>query len=207
MNGEGPRARLERAIRADGELDAAAAARRFTERAAAEGLVDVAYATTPSPLGDLLLAATPRGLARVAYLEGADRDLVLADLAQHLSPRVLDAPSRLDEARRQLDAYFDRRRLEFTVPLDLSLAGPFAALVLDRTAAIPFGHVSTYGAVAADIGHARAARAVGNALGANPIPIVVPCHRVLRSGGGLGGYTGGTHRKEHLLALERALGS
>jgi methylated-DNA-[protein]-cysteine S-methyltransferase len=195
---------VTRATRVDGgDLDPGPAVRRFAERASAEGLVDVVYATVSSPLGDLLVAATPRGIVRLAYLEDGDRDSILADLARRVSPRVLDAPARLDHERRQLEDYFGGRRYGFDVAVDLSLAGPFAARVLDRTATIPYGGVSTYGEVAADIGHQRAARAVGNALGSNPIPIVVPCHRVVRSGGGMGGYTGGLHRKEHLLALER----
>ena len=196
------KAHLERATAHGGAVDPARALRRLAERADEERLLDVAYTTLPSPLGDLLVARTARGLVRIAYLEGGDRDLVLADLAGRLSPRVLEAPGRLDDERRELEEYFSGSRHEFGVELDMSLAGPFAARVLERTAAIPFGGVSTYGEVAADIGHARAARAVGNALGSNPIPIVVPCHRVLRTGGGMGGYTGGVHRKQRLLAIE-----
>jgi methylated-DNA-[protein]-cysteine S-methyltransferase len=195
---------LERATALNGTVDAGSAVRRFAERAAEADLVDVAYATVASPLGDLLVAATDSGLVRLAYLEDGDRDAILGDLAARLSPRVLEAPARLDDVRRQLEGYFEgRRRREFELAVDLALAGPFAERVLARTAAIPFGRISTYSEVAADIGHLRAARAVGNALGSNPIPVVVPCHRVVRSGGGLGGYTGGTHRKELLLAIER----
>ena len=193
---------LERATAPGATVDPVRALRRLAERADEERLLDVAYTTVPSPLGDLLVARTGRGLVRIAYLEGGDRDLVLADLAGRLSPRVLEAPGRLDDERRELEDYFAGSRREFGVELDLSLAGPFAARVLDRTAAITFGGMSTYGEVAADIGHGRAARAVGNALGSNPIPIVVPCHRVVRSGGGMGGYTGGVHRKQRLLAIE-----
>ena len=196
------KAHLERATAHGGAVDPARALRRLAERADEERLLDVAYTTLPSPLGDLLVARTARGLVRIAYLEGGDRDLVLADLAGRLSPRVLEAPGRLDDERRELEEYFSGSRHEFGVELDMSLAGPFAARVLERTAAIPFGGVSTYGEVAADIGHGRAARAVGNALGSNPIPIIVPCHRVLRTGGGMGGYTGGVHRKQRLLAIE-----
>ena len=195
---------VERASRLDGTVDAGAAVRRFAERAAAEDLLDVAFATADSPLGELLVAATSRGVVRVAYIdEHLGREEVLDNLATRLSPRVLEAPSRLDDARQQLDDYFGGRRAGFDLPVDLSLVAPFTDRVLTRTAAIPPGHVLTYGALAAAIGHARAARAVGNALGSNPIPIVVPCHRVVRSGGALGGYTGGTHRKQHLLDLER----
>ena len=198
------REEIERASRLGGGADAARALRRFSERAVEEDLVDVAYASTDSPLGELLLAVTAQGVVRVAYIdENVGRDEVLEDLARRVSPRVLEAPSRLHEARRQLEDYFGGRRPAFDLPVDLSLVAPFTDRVLTRTAAIPPGQVLTYGEVAAEIGHARAARAVGNALGSNPIPIVVPCHRVVRSGGGLGGYTGGTHRKEHLLDLER----
>ena len=196
--------RIERASGLDGKANPGAALRRFADRAQEEGLLDVAYAMADSPLGELLVAATDRGVVRVAYIdEHVGREEVLEDLARRVSPRVLEAPARLDDARRQLDDYFGGRRAEFDLPVDLSLVAPFTDRVLTRTAAIPPGQVLTYGALAAEIGHARAARAVGNALGSNPIPIVVPCHRVVRSGGGLGGYTGGTHRKEHLLRLER----
>ncbi len=195
--------RIERASGLDGKAHPGAALRRFADRAQEEGLLDVAYATADSPLGELLLAATDRGVVRVAYIdEHVGREDVLNDLAARLSPRVLEAPARLDDARRQLEDYFDGRRGGFDLAVDLSLVAPFTDRVLTRTAAIPPGQVLTYGALAAEIGHARAARAVGNALGSNPIPIVVPCHRVVRSGGGLGGYTGGIHRKEHLLDLE-----
>ena len=204
MSDHDPKAMLMRATLTGGPaLDPAEAVRRFVDRAGEEGLLDVAYAIVPSPLGDLLLARTPRGLVRLAYLEDADADAILADLARRLSPRVLEAPVRLDGERARLESYFEGRSRELDIPVDLSLAGAFAARVLARTAAIPFGRLSTYGEVAADVGHPRAARAVGNALGANPIPIVVPCHRVVRRGGALGGYTGGLHRKERLLAIER----
>ena len=195
--------RIERASGLDGKANPGAALRRFADRAQEEGLLDVAYAMADSPLGELLVAATDRGVVRVAYIdEHVGREEVLEDLARRVSPRVLEAPARLDDARRQLDDYFGGRRAEFDLPVDLSLVAPFTDRVLTRTAAIPPGQVLTYGEVATEIGHERAARAVGNALGSNPIPIVVPCHRVVRSGGGLGGYTGGVHRKKHLLGLE-----
>jgi methylated-DNA-[protein]-cysteine S-methyltransferase len=197
------RRRVTRATEPNDSTDLRRALERFAERAAEERLLDVVYATLPSPLGDLLVAATPRGVVRLAYLEGLDPDSVLHDLATRVSPRVVEAPARLDEERRQLEAYFERRLPGFDLPVDLSLVGPFASKVLKRTADIPFGDVSTYGTVAGEIGHARAARAVGNALGSNPIPIVVPCHRVLHADGGLGGYTGGLHRKRLLLSIER----
>ena len=172
-----------------------------TERAEREGLVDVAYATVDSPMGELLLAATPTGLARVAYPVNG-HDAVLADLARRLSPRVLEAPARPEQARRELDEYFEGRRQEFELPLDLSLTRGFSRRVLDATAAIGFGEQLTYRDVARAAGSERAVRAAGNALGANPVPVVVPCHRVLRSGGGLGGYTGGLENKRFLLGLE-----
>ena len=173
------------------------------ERARAEGLVDVAYAVEPSPLGDLLLAVTERGLVKVSFLAIYPEDDALGQLAAGVSPRVLEDPAALDEARRQLDEYFAGRRREFELPLDWSLVHGFGRLVLDRTARIPYGQVATYGEVARDIGSPRAARATGNALGANPIPIVVPCHRVIRAGGVLGNYGGGAERKIRLLELER----
>lgn len=167
----------------------------------AAGVLDVAYATLDSPVGELLLAVTPRGLVRVSYLDGG-LDAALQSLAARISPRVLAAPGKLDHARRELDAYFAGRRRTFDLALDWQLASGFGRRVLQATAAIPFGAVSSYGAVAAAAGSPRAARAAGNALGANPLPIVVPCHRILHAGGGLGGYTGGVERKRVLLALE-----
>jgi methylated-DNA-[protein]-cysteine S-methyltransferase len=183
----------------------AASTERLAERAAAEGLLDVAYASMDSPLGPLLVAATPRGLARVAYLESRAPDEVLEDLAERLSPRVMEAPERLDEQRRELDDYFSGRRSEFDLPIDWSVLEGFTRKVLRETARIHFGDVRTYAEVAAGAGSPRAVRAAGNALGANPMPIVVPCHRVIRTGGALGGYTGGLERKEFLLRLEGAL--
>ena len=148
-----------------------------------------------------MLAATERGLVRVAYPDNSF-DAVLENLAAKISPRVLEAPARLDGARRELDEYFDGRRREFDLPLDWALARGFGLRVLEATARIGFGSVSTYREVAESAGSPRAVRAAGNALGANPMPVVVPCHRVLRSGGGLGGYTGGLEKKEFLLQLE-----
>jgi methylated-DNA-[protein]-cysteine S-methyltransferase len=168
----------------------------------AAGLVDVAYATLDAPVGTLLLAATDRGLVRIAYVNGAGVDVVLEDLARRVSPRVLSAPQRLDEGRRELEQYFAGRRKAFELPLDWTLTRGFGRRVLDATARIPFGSVSTYKQVAAEAGSPRGSRAAGNALGANPLPIVVPCHRVLHSTGGLGGYTGGLERKRLLLGIE-----
>jgi methylated-DNA-[protein]-cysteine S-methyltransferase len=170
--------------------------------AAAAGMLDVAYATTDSPLGPLLLAGTDRGLVRVAYLDFSDRDAVLQSLADRVSPRMLESPRRLDEPRRELDDYFGGRRRAFDLPLDWRLMSDFTRRILTATAAIPYGSVSTYGAVAREAGSPRGSRAAGNALGSNPIPIVIPCHRVLHAGGGIGGYTGGLERKRALLAIE-----
>jgi methylated-DNA-[protein]-cysteine S-methyltransferase len=171
--------------------------------AAASGLLDVAYAIHDSPLGTLLLAATPRGLVRIAYT-AAGVEAEIETLARALSPRVLSAPGRLDEARRELDQYFEGRRHQFDLELDRRLTRGFVRRVLDATARIPYGSVSTYGLVAAQAGSPRGSRAAGNALGANPLPIVVPCHRVVRTGGALGGYGGGPERKRILLEVEGA---
>jgi methylated-DNA-[protein]-cysteine S-methyltransferase len=177
---------------------------RVAARAAEEGLLDVAYGSVDSPLGRLTVAATPRGLVRVAY-PFREPEAVLEDLARRVSPRILEAPERLDEIRRELDEYFEGRRRDFDVPIDWSLTKGFGRGVLRATARIPFGEVGTYASVAKAAGSPRAVRAAGNALGANPMPIVVPCHRVLRTGGGFGGYTGGLERKEFLLRLEGRL--
>ena len=174
------------------------------DRAESEGLVDVAYSTVDSPLGPLVVASTTRGLVRVAYGEYRPEDEVLADLAERISPRVLEAPARLDPVRRELDEYFAGDRRGFDLPIDWSQLAGFTRAVLRETARIGFGETSTYAAVAEGAGSARAVRAAGNALGANPMPVVVPCHRVLRTGGALGGYTGGVERKEFLLRLEGA---
>ena len=172
------------------------------EAAAAAGLLDIAYATLDSPLGRLLLATTPQGLVRIAYLDYTDEDAVLEDLARKLSPRVLAAAWRLDEPRRELDQYFAGGRQDFDLPLDWRLTQGFARRVLEATAGIPYGATATYKQMASKAGNERASRAAGNALGSNPIPIVVPCHRILHSGGGLGGYTGGVDKKRLLLAVE-----
>jgi methylated-DNA-[protein]-cysteine S-methyltransferase len=171
--------------------------------AAAAGLLDIAYATLDSPAGRLLLAATPRGLVRLAYLDGGEQeDAVLEQLAHRISPRILDAPRRLDEPRRELEQYFESARDRFEIPIDWQLTRGFGRRVLEATSRIPFGSASTYKQVATEAGSPRGSRAAGNALGANPLPIVVPCHRVLHSTGGLGGYTGGLDRKRLLLAIE-----
>jgi methylated-DNA-[protein]-cysteine S-methyltransferase len=177
----------------------------IVERAEEEGLVDVAYASVDSPLGPLVVAATPKGLVRVSYSEFRGEDDVLEELARRVSPRVLEAPARVDRVRRELDEYFEGRRERFDTPIDWSYLAGFTREVLRATAKIPFGDVSTYAGVADAAGSPRAVRAAGNALGANPMPVVVPCHRVLRTGGALGGYTGGLERKEFLLRLEGRL--
>ncbi len=174
---------------------------RFRERAEAAHLIDVAMTTMDTPIGTLLLLATPRGLVRISF-ESEDRDEVLGDIAAHVSPRILEAPRRLDPARRELERYFGGTLHDFDLPIDWTLTGPFARRVLRRTARIPYGSVASYGDVAHDIGAPRGARAVGNALGSNPIPVVVPCHRVVRTGGAIGGYGGGLPRKRWLLDLE-----
>jgi methylated-DNA-[protein]-cysteine S-methyltransferase len=171
--------------------------------AAVAGLLDVAYATHDSAVGRLLLAATPDGLVRLAYLDdGEQEDAVLEQLAARVSPRILSAPRRLDEPRRELEQYFAGTRNRFEVPIDWQLTRGFGRRVLEAAVRIPFGSVSTYKQVADEAGSPRGSRAAGNALGANPLPIVVPCHRVLHSTGGLGGYTGGLERKRLLLAIE-----
>jgi methylated-DNA-[protein]-cysteine S-methyltransferase len=183
---------------------AAQAARAVSVRAAAEGLADVSYASADSPFGELLIAATKRGLVRLAFPE-EDLDSMLERLAHRISPRIVEAPASLDAVRRELDEYFSGGRRGFELALDWTLVGPFGRRVLRVTSEIPYGGVLSYAEVAADAGSPRGSRAAGNALGANPIPIVIPCHRVLRSGGALGGYGGGLDRKRWLLELEGAL--
>ena len=200
---------IERVLReAAGELPAGPSADVDTAlltRAADEGLLDVAYASVDSPLGPLTVASTPRGLVRVAYTEYRPQDEVVEELAARVSPRVLEAPARLDVVRRELDEYFDGRRTGFDVAIDWSVTRGFTRKVLSETARIAFGEVRSYADVASRAGSPRAVRAAGNALGANPMPVIVPCHRVVRTGGGLGGYTGGLERKEFLLRLEGTL--
>jgi methylated-DNA-[protein]-cysteine S-methyltransferase len=171
--------------------------------AEAEGLLDVAYTTIDSPVGALLLAATPHGLVRVAYAV-EDHDRVLDTLSHRISARVLRAPRRLDAAARELDEYFSGRRQVFDLPLDLSLSAGFRQLVQRHLPEIGYGQTRTYGQVAALVGNPRAVRAVGTACATNPLPVVVPCHRVLRADGAVGGYIGGTATKQALLQLEAA---
>jgi methylated-DNA-[protein]-cysteine S-methyltransferase len=195
---------LERALAAVASQETEPPLPDLSDAAAAAGLLDVAYATLDSPVGKILLATTERGLVRLAYLDdGQEEDSALSDLAARISPRVLDAPRRLDQPRRELDEYFAGRRRRFELPLDWQLTHGFGRRVLQATAQIPYGVVSTYKLVATEAGSPRGFRAAGNALGANPLPIIVPCHRVLHADGGLGGYTGGLERKRRLLAVER----
>ena len=188
--------------RCDDDVAAAErAARAFRERASHEDLIDIAYGWVDTPVGRLLVAATDAGLLRLGF-ESERVDVTLAELARKVSPRILEDERRMEKIRRQLGEYFEGRRKAFDMPLDRSLIRGFHRLVLDATERIPYGAVSTYREVAERAGNARASRAAGNALGSNPIPIVIPCHRVLRTGHGLGGYGGGLDRKQLLLELE-----
>ncbi|MEX5305138.1 methylated-DNA--[protein]-cysteine S-methyltransferase [Kocuria sp. CPCC 205258] len=177
--------------------------RRLEEGAARAGLLDVAYTTVSTPVGVLLLAATEEGLVRVAYAR-EDHEAVLQDLARRISPRVLHAPVRLAPAVRQLEEYFAGTRTGFDLPLDRSLSHGFRRLVQEHLPEIGYGRTESYGAVARSVGRPQAVRAVGTACATNPLPVVVPCHRVLRGDGGLGGYVGGLEAKAALLELETA---
>jgi len=185
------------------EVDAAALTKRLAAAADAEGLLDLAYCEIDSPVGALLAVATSGGLLKLGY-PNHPVDEQLEWLAAEVSPRLLEAPGRLglDDVRRELDEYFAGERRSFDVPLDWRLTSGFVNRVLRETARIPFGETRSYAEMAASAGSPRAFRAAGSALGANPIPIVVPCHRVLRSGGALGGYGGGLEVKRALLELE-----
>jgi methylated-DNA-[protein]-cysteine S-methyltransferase len=177
---------------------------RLAAAAQAEGILDVAYRTLDTPVGPLLVAATERGLVRVAY-PVQDHDAVLQDLADRISPRVLAAPARLDDVSRELDDYFAGRRHEFDLPLDWRLAAGFRATVLHHLATdVAYGRTASYAALAALAGNPKAVRAVGTACATNPLPVVVPCHRIVRSDGSLGNYAGGVEAKRTLLDLEAA---
>jgi methylated-DNA-[protein]-cysteine S-methyltransferase len=194
---------LERRLSHPGtpKLDPATVTAELASRADAAGLLDVAWATLDTPLGPIAVFVTPRGLVRVAY----DREnfgQVADEVAEQVSPRVLVAPQRTDVVREQLNDYFEARRRNFDLPIDWTLVRGFNQGVLKATADIPFGETASYGEVAAAAGSPRAARAAGNALAGNPIPIVVPCHRVIHADGGIGGYTGGLEHKRFLLRLE-----
>ena len=183
------------------ESELAALHDRLAEQAQADGLLDVAYRTLDTPVGTLLLAATETGLVRVAYsIEGHDQ--VLQSLATKISPRVLSAPRRLDAAAREIDEYFAGRRHRFGLPLDHRLSSGFRREVLAQLPSIGYGHTASYATVAAAVGHPKAFRAVGTACATNPLPIVVPCHRVVKSGGELGNYRGGPAAKRFLVELE-----
>jgi methylated-DNA-[protein]-cysteine S-methyltransferase len=185
-------------------VDEAANARlhaRLLVAAEADGLLDVAYRTLDTPVGRLLLAATEVGLVRVAY---DDPDTVLATLAERISPRILEAPRRLDDAARELDEYFAGTRRTFDLALDRRLSSGFRRDVLAHLPEIGYGTTASYAAVAALAGNPKAVRAVGSACATNPLPVVVPCHRVVRSDGTMGGYAGGPAAKATLLALEAA---
>ena len=201
--------KLERALRRGGRTrpaereSAAGAVERVSSRIASQGLADITYAPVDSPFGTLLAAATSKGLVRIAFPE-EDVDAVLDGLARRISPRIIQSPAAFDGVRRELDQYFDGSLRAFALPQDWSLMSAFGRKVLGATYEIPYGGVLSYGEVAAEAGSPRGSRAAGNALGSNPIPIVVPCHRVLRSGGNLGGYGGGLDRKRFLLELEGA---
>ena len=176
---------------------------RLERDAATDQLLDVAYRTVDSPVGTLLLAATTVGLVRVAY-DIEDHDAVLATLAGSVSPRVLRAPARLDAVARQLDEYFTKRRTDFEVPVDLRLAEGFRRSVIEHLRGIGYGRRESYAAVASAVGNPRAVRAVGTACANNPLPVVIPCHRVVRSDGSTGQYVGGPAAKSALLTLEAA---
>lgn len=176
---------------------------RLAASADAQHLLDIAYRTVDTPVGSLLLAATETGLVRVAY-QGEDHDAVLATLAERVSPRILHHPARLDTVARQLDEYFAGARHTFDVDLDWRLTSGFRATVLHHLADIAYGHTASYASVAQLAGRPKAVRAVGTACATNPLPVVVPCHRVVRSDGAMGGYLGGVAAKAALLQLEAA---
>lgn len=193
---------IETMLRAERDVTqpAASAAERFT-REAGPG-TDIAYSVVDSPIGELVVAATHTGVLRVGF---ENEPGILEGLAARVSPRILEYPARLSVARRELDEYFAGRRSHFTFPLDWTLIGGYRRKVLTVTADIPYGAVSTYQEISTRAGQPKGARATGQALGGNPIPVVIPCHRVLRTGGGMGGYAGGIERKEFLLRLEGAV--
>lgn len=176
---------------------------RLADQAQQTGILDVAYRTVDTPVGELLLAATERGLVRVAY-SIEDHDLVLQSIAGHVSPRILRAPARLDDVAREIDEYFTGGRRMFDLPLDMRLAHGFGRIVLDHLREIGYGTTASYGTIAAASGSPAAVRAVGSACARNPLPVVVPCHRVVRSDGAIGQYVGGTDAKRTLLDLEAA---
>lgn len=176
---------------------------RLAVAAQREGILDIAYRIIDSPVGPLLIAATELGLVRIAYASEC-HDIVLQKLADKISPRILRAPARLDTAARQLDEYFAGDRREFDLPLDWRLSAGFRSTVLHHLPEITYGHTASYAAVARLAGNPRAVRAVGSACATNPLPVIVPCHRVIRSDGTMGAYLGGVEAKRILLTLEAA---
>ena len=175
--------------------------RRFVQVAEHRRLVDLAFDVVASPIGNLILTCTYKGVARIDFGEGRE-DQVLDRIAEELSPRLMRVPARTDQARRELDEYFSGSRRRFEVPVDLSSVQGFRRKILAAAKKIPYGRTASYTQMAAAAGNPRAVRAAGTALGKNPVPIIVPCHRVLRSDGTLGGYGGGLPKKELLLELE-----
>ncbi|HEX2703433.1 MAG TPA: methylated-DNA--[protein]-cysteine S-methyltransferase [Solirubrobacteraceae bacterium] len=194
---------IETALRSPAS-EAKSAARRFADRAAQRG-ADLFYAQEASPLGELLLVAGRRGLIVLRYTP-TDVDATLVELAERRSPRIVESPAALDPWRRELSEYFDGARRRFEAPIDWQDLAGFRRRVLAATAAIPYGELESYKTVATKAGSPKAARAAGNALGSNPLAIVIPCHRVRHASGGLGGYTGGLERKRRLLAIESDAG-
>jgi methylated-DNA-[protein]-cysteine S-methyltransferase len=207
MNDDQHQSALEQSLRATGGADPATWERMrsaLADEAGRAGLIDVAYEQHATPLGTIIVGATREGLVRVG-LPSEDEGEVLQQLADRISPRVLRASrDSLVQARRELDEYFERKRRSFGIPLDWRLTSGFRREVLRAAEAIPYGETASYRDVAARAGSPNAVRAAGTALGLNPIPIVVPCHRVLRTGGGLGQYRGGPEAKAQLLTLEAA---
>ncbi len=200
------RALVKRLVAAFPSADVALGAplrQQLAERAEREGLLDLAYCKVDSPFGPLLLAASRAGLVRVAFAREG-HEAVLAQLASEISPRILNAPRRLDDAARQLSEYFARRRRRFELPLDLQLAHGFRRAVLTKLRRVAYGETASYAQIARAAGKPAAVRAVGTACAHNPLPLVVPCHRVVRSDGTLGEYLGGREAKQALLALEAA---
>lgn len=193
------------ASRADAEARSREAAAAFPDLAAADGLLDVSVAEMDTPIGNLMVAVTSRGLACVAFEGRRYRDELLGRIAREISPRILPSTKGTDAWRRELDEYFAAERTTFDLHVDRRLIHGIARDVLTQTSRIGFGRTNTYGEVAKKIGHPTAARAVGRALGSNPIPIVIPCHRVIGANGKLTGYAGGLDRKVRLLELEGVL--
>jgi methylated-DNA-[protein]-cysteine S-methyltransferase len=179
--------------------------RRFREAAVRAGLLDAGYDVVESPIGPLLVAATDRGLLRISFSGSFDPAATLEEIARVAGPRVLRAPRAVDAAHRELDEYFAGRRHAFDLAVDLRGLAPFSVAVLGELAKVPYGHTATYGELAARAGHPKAARAVGMVMNRNPIPIVLPCHRIVGASGSLVGYAGGLERKVALLELEGAM--